>query len=98
MIRLHLAVVCALFLSAACAPKAPAPLQCTSDADCKGITGGACNAGGTCVVGAAIDPAKSTIDISQSKALADGNDVVAITVTLRDSGGAALSSRGVQLT
>ena len=43
-----LAVV--LLSVAACSPKGPAPLQCTSDANC--FAGGVCNAGGTCVTGA----------------------------------------------
>ena len=80
---------------AACTPKGPAPLQCTSDANC--FAGGVCNAGGTCVTGAAIDAAKSTIDISQPTAVANGQDEVTITVTVRDSAGNPLSSRGVRL-
>ena len=86
----------ALLLSvAACAPKGPAPSQCTSDANC--FSGGVCNAAGTCVTGAAIDPAKSTVDVSQTTAVADGSDEVAVTVTLRDAAGNPLSSRGVQI-
>ena len=89
-------VFAAVLLSvAACTPKGPAPLQCTSDANC--FAGGVCNAGGTCVTGAAIDAAKSTIDISQSTAVADGQDEVTITVTVRDAAGNPLSSRGVRL-
>ena len=80
---------------AACAPKGPVPAQCSADSDC--FAGGACNAGGTCVTGAAIDKDKSTVEISQPQAVADGQDEVSITVTLRDAQGNALSSRGVQL-
>jgi len=95
MIRLRNVVVSLLTLAAACSPKAPAPTQCSADSDC--FNGGVCNAGGTCVLGAAIDPTKSTIDVGQDKAVANGTDVVAITVTLRDASGNPLSSRGVQL-
>src|SRR2546423_550756 len=93
----RISVLAALFLSvAACSPKGPAPKGCTSDAAC--FAGGVCNAGGTCVTGNAIDKDKSTVDISQPTALADGKDEVSITVTLKDSAGNALSSRGVLFT
>src|SRR3954468_13991951 len=92
----RISVFGALFLSvSACSPKGPAPKQCAADSEC--FTGGVCNAGGTCVSGAAVDPAKSTVDISQGTALANGKDEVTITVTLKDSAGNPLSSRGVLL-
>ena len=47
------------------------------------------------MTGAAIDKDKSTIDIAQVQAVADGQDEVSISVTLRDAQGNALISRGV---
>ena len=92
----RISVFAGLFLSfAACSPKGPAPKQCASDSEC--FSGGVCNAGGTCVTGAAIDKDKSTVDISQATAIANGKDEVTVTVTLKDSAGNALSSRGVLL-
>src|SRR5258706_9357101 len=92
----RISVFAAVLLSvAACSPKGPAPKQCGSDAEC--FAGGVCNAGGTCVTGKAIDKDKSTIDISQPTAVADGKDEVSITVTLKDADGNLLSSRGILL-
>jgi adhesin/invasin len=70
-------------------------VQCNVDTDCFG--GGVCIAGGTCRSGAPVDPLTSIIDVSQVTALADGSDKITVTVTLKDSAGNPLSSRGVQL-
>ena len=95
--RCRAAALLSLSLAAACYPKAPAPdVQCTKDSDC--FSGGVCTAAGTCVLGSVIDPAKSTVEVSQPDAIADGVDKITITVTVRDTAGNTLGSRGVQLT